>query len=167
MNPIPRRVVTGHKDGIATIIEDKAVEHVLTHEAGFVIADSWATDSMPANIIGSAKIADELFPKIHSNGTLFRYVTIPPDREVKKYFPEQPSSPHPLMHKTETLDYIIILAGEVYLIMEDCETLLKAGDIVIQCATNHAWSNRSNDPCIQIAIILDAKKHSQPSEANH
>lgn len=156
MNSIPRRIVTGHKNGVATIIEDSAVEHVLTHEAGFVIADPWATDSMPANVFKSAEIADELFPKIHPNGTLFRYVTIPPDREVKKFFPDQPNSPHPLMHRTETLDYIIILSGEVYLIMEDCETLLKAGDIVIQCATNHAWSNRSNNSCIQIAIILDA-----------
>ena len=61
------------------------------------------------------------------------------------------------MHKTQTLDYIIILSGELYLIMEDTETLLKAGDIVIQCGTNHAWSNRTEQPCIQLAILLDAK----------
>ncbi len=60
------------------------------------------------------------------------------------------------MHKTQTLDYIIILAGEIYLILEEGETLLKTGDIVIQQATNHAWSNRSDKPCIQLAILLDA-----------
>ena len=56
------------------------------------------------------------------------------------------------------LDYIIILSGELFLIVEDSETLLKAGDIVIQQGTNHAWSNRSNKLCIQLAILLDAKK---------
>lgn len=64
---------------------------------------------------------------------------------------------HPLMHKTQTLDYIIILSGELYLIMEDTETLLKPGDIVIQCGTNHAWSNRTDQPCLQLAILLDAE----------
>ncbi|WP_313093645.1 cupin domain-containing protein [Chryseobacterium flavum] len=65
--------------------------------------------------------------------------------------------PHPMMHQTLTLDYIIILFGELYLIMEEGETLLKPGDIVIQRGTNHAWSNRSDEPCIQLAILIDAK----------
>lgn len=53
--------------------------------------------------------------------------------------------------------YVIILSGELYLILDEQETLLKAGDIVVQLGSNHAWSNRSNKPCIQIAILLDAK----------
>lgn len=61
------------------------------------------------------------------------------------------------MHQTDTLDYIIIISGEIYLIVDEEETLLKAGDIVIQRGTNHAWSNRSDLPCIQLAILLDAK----------
>ncbi|MDX8557874.1 cupin domain-containing protein [Elizabethkingia sp. HX CGY] len=65
--------------------------------------------------------------------------------------------PHPLMHQTKTLDYIVILSGEIYLILEEGETLLKPGDIVIQRGTNHAWSNRSDENCIQLAILLDAK----------
>lgn len=155
---VPRRVVTGHKNGIATIIQDGRVDNVMTHESGFVISDIWATNSMPVDIHTSAKIEDSFYPQLHPNGSLFRYVHIPPDTEVKKYFEPQPGSPHPLMHKTETLDYIIIISGEVYLVMEDSETLLKPGDIVIQCATNHAWSNRTDQPCIQLAILLDAKK---------
>ena len=62
----------------------------------------------------------------------------------------------PFMHKTSTLDCIAILSGEVNLIMEDTETLLKAGDIVIQRSTNHAWTNRSSEPCVMLAIILPA-----------
>ena len=154
---VPRRVVTGHRNGIATIIEDKQVEHVLTNEAGFIVSDPWATDSMPIQSTRCAEIFDEFFPKLHQNGSLFRYVYIPPDSMTKKHFPDRSDAPHPLMHKTQTLDYIIILSGELYLIMEDTETLLKAGDIVIQCGTNHAWSNRTEQPCIQLAILLDAK----------
>lgn len=63
-----------------------------------------------------------------------------------------------MMHQTPTLDYIIILSGELYLIVEDGETLLKPGDIVIQRGTNHAWSNRSTEPCIQLAVLIDAKE---------
>ncbi|WP_262410418.1 cupin domain-containing protein [Flavobacterium johnsoniae] len=62
------------------------------------------------------------------------------------------------MHQTDTLDYIVILAGEIYLIVDEEETLLQAGDIVIQRGTNHAWSNRSDLSCIQLAVLLDAKK---------
>lgn len=154
MKSIPRRVVTGHKNGIATIVEDELVKHVLTHESGFIVSDPWATDSMPVNLEASAEIFPELVPKLHCNGTLFRYVVIPPDTESLKYFPSTPDALHPLMHQTQTVDYIVILSGELYLIMEDTETLLEPGDIVIQRATNHAWSNRSNKPCVQLAILL-------------
>ena len=154
---IPRRVVTGHKDGMATIIEDKQVESVMSNEAGFFISDPWATDSMPVNVEKCAEKIEGFFPKLHKHGSLLRYTCIPPDSMTKAHFPEKSGQPHPLMHKTETLDYIIILSGELYLIMEDCETLLKPGDIVIQRATNHAWSNRSDQPCIQLAILLDSK----------
>lgn len=155
---IPRRVVTGKRGGISTILEDRPVEHVLKNEAGFVISDPWATDGMPANLEKSAEIYDELFPKWHSNGTLFRYVSIPPDSQTRKFYPEIPGQPHPLMHQTETLDYIVILSGELFLVMEDCETLLKPGDIVIQCGAHHAWSNRTEKPCIQLAVLLDAQR---------
>jgi quercetin dioxygenase-like cupin family protein len=154
---IPRRVVTGHKNGVATIIEDGLVNNIVKNDAGFIISDVWATNSMPVDLQQPAKIEDSFWPKIQKNGTLFRYVAIPPDTAVKNHFEIKPGEPHPLMHKTDTLDYIIIISGEVYLMMEDCETLLKPGDIVIQCATNHAWSNRLDIPCIQLAILLDAK----------
>ena len=61
------------------------------------------------------------------------------------------------MHKTKTIDYIIILSGEIYLILDETETLLKAGDVVIQRGTEHAWSNRSKTICRAIAVLIDAK----------
>jgi quercetin dioxygenase-like cupin family protein len=66
-------------------------------------------------------------------------------------------APHPTMHQTNTLDYIIVIKGEVYAVMENGETLLKHGDVLIQRGTNHAWSNRSTAPCIVAAILNGAK----------
>ena len=159
IHKIPRRVITGEKKGKSTIISDGLVSNVSEHIPGLVISDVWTTDTMPVDLSKEVHIENSLFPKTPKNGSYFRYVHIPPDSEIEKHFnvPEKkPNEPHALMHQTKTLDYIIIMAGEIYLIMEEGETLLKAGDIVIQRATNHAWSNRSNRPCIQLAILLDA-----------
>ena len=62
-----------------------------------------------------------------------------------------------MMHRTETLDYGIVLEGEIYLVLDDSETLLKPGDVVIQRGTNHAWSNRSDRVCRMAFILLDGR----------
>jgi quercetin dioxygenase-like cupin family protein len=62
-----------------------------------------------------------------------------------------------MMHKTSTVDYIIVLKGEIYAIMETGEKLLKAGDILIQRGTMHSWSVRTSEPCIVAAILVNAK----------
>lgn len=154
---IPRRIVTGYKDGQSVIIEDQPVSNVSELIPGLVISDIWATDSTPADLGRDITIENTLIPQTPANGTYFRYVSIPPDSELG--IPAlKPNEPHPLMHQTDTLDYIIILSGELYLIMDEGETLLKQGDIVIQKGTNHAWSNRSDQPCIQLAILIDAER---------
>jgi uncharacterized cupin superfamily protein len=61
------------------------------------------------------------------------------------------------MHRTETVDYAIILEGEMHLVLDDSEVLCRAGDVVIQCGTNHAWSNRSGRPCKVAFILIDGK----------
>lgn len=156
---IPRVVVTGHtKDGKSTIIRDNIATNVKEEIPGLVISDIWATNTMPVDLNQELRIPNTLFPDTPKNGSYFRYVKIPPDSALKtSTVAVSNNEAHPLMHKTQTLDYIIILSGEIYLITEDGETLLKAGDIVIQRGTNHAWSNRSDDYCIQLAILLDAK----------
>jgi quercetin dioxygenase-like cupin family protein len=64
---------------------------------------------------------------------------------------------HPLMHRTATIDYAIVLAGEITMVLDDTEVVLKAGDIVVQCGTNHAWSNRSAAPCVIAFVLIDGK----------
>lgn len=159
MTAIPRRIVTGHKDGISVIVEDKKVTNVSEHVPGLIISDIWATNTMPVDLNQDFHVENSLIPDPPKNGTYFRYVSIPPDKEMGIPEITKENGPHPFMHQTESLDYIIILSGEVYLILEGEETLLKTGDIVIQKATNHAWSNRSEQPCIQLAILIDARQN--------
>lgn len=156
---VPRVVVTGHTDkGKSTIIRDKVATNVEEEIPGLIISDIWATNTMPVDLKQELIITNTLFPCTPKNGSYFRYVQIPPDSALKTdELPINAGDPHPLMHKTQTLDYIIILSGEIYLITEEQETLLKAGDIVIQRGTNHAWSNRSKNPCLQLAVLLDAE----------
>lgn len=157
ISAIPRRIVTGLKNGRSLIVEDRKVTNVSEHLPGLLISDIWATNSMPVDLTREVTVDNTLVPDPPKQGSYFRYVSIPPDKDLG--IPEKiANEAHPLMHKTDTLDYIIILSGELYLILDEEETLLKTGDIVIQKGTNHAWSNRSDQPCVQLAILLDASK---------
>jgi len=154
ISKIPRRIVTGNINGKSVVIQDATVTNVSEDFPGLVISDVWATNSMPVDLSKEITIPNTAFPQTPRNGSYFRYVQIPPDQHLGVN--TRKGQPHPLMHQTDTLDYIIILSGEIHLILEEEETLLKAGDIVIQRGTNHAWSNRSESVCIQLAILLDA-----------
>lgn len=154
MNKIPRRIVTGVKDGKSVIVEDEIVSNVVEHVRELYISDIWNTQETPASLGDERRIPNTPFPQTPKKGTFFRYVSIPPDKELG--LEVVPGQPHPLMHQTATLDYIVVLSGELYLIMEEGETRLGPGDIVIQRGTNHAWSNRSNEPAIQLAVLIDA-----------
>jgi len=152
---IPRRIVTGIKNGKSVITDDAIATNVSEHFPGLIISDIWTTNQMPADLSKEIKAENTALPVVPANGSYFRYVSIPPDKDlgIKQLEARQV---HPLMHKTATLDYIIILSGEIYMILDEEETLLRAGDIVIQRGTNHAWSNRSDTHCIQLAVLLHA-----------
>lgn len=171
-----RRVVTGHDgSGKAIVVSDGPAPFVHTTELrpGYSATDIWRTGETPANIAFSAA-EPTLGPRRQlpaKNGTVIRISEIPPDADrvggmdaemSKKIFASlgnasastfAASGVHPLMHRTETIDYAIVLEGELTLILDDSEVLLKAGDVTVQCGTNHAWSNRSGKPC-RIAFIL-------------
>jgi mannose-6-phosphate isomerase-like protein (cupin superfamily) len=109
------------------------------------------------------------------NGTVLRINNFPPESDVagtmdvaaaRKAFAalgnEKASTfgrggRHPLMHRTETIDYAIILEGEIDMLLDDEDVHLKAGDIVIQCGTNHAWVNRSKAACRVAFVLIDGK----------
>ncbi len=172
--PVVRRVVTGHTPaGHATIVEDGPSPAEIRNPArpGFVLRNLWRTDEAPAPVDAPDRIAEHqgLLPPV--GGTLLRVIDFPPDPadpEVHRQqleatfratYPDAEHTgsdreqPHPGMHKTATVDYAIVLHGAITAILDDCETEMQAGDILIQRGTNHAWSNRSGSPA-RIAFVL-------------
>ena len=178
LRPI-RRVVTGHDaDGQAIIAADGRLPTVVELSAvpGTIFHEVWSTQGSPARIDNGPDPSTgpiQLPPPRH--GTRIRFVDIPPDTEnllrqgtekMKDAFQQigdagastvKTGSPHPLMHRTETIDYGIVIAGEITLLLDKGETLLKEGDVVIQRGTNHAWANRTGKPCRMLFILVDGK----------
>ena len=173
-----RRVVTGHDDnGKAIVLSDGEAPFVMTNPArpGYVSTDIWRTNAMPTPVV-SKHDEPTLGPRRQmpeKNGTVFRINRVMPETgEISNMTPEQSkklfaalgneqastfhkNGRHPLMHRTQTIDYVLILSGEIYCVLDDTEVLLKAGDTMIQCGTNHAWSNRSTAPCDIAFILID------------
>jgi mannose-6-phosphate isomerase-like protein (cupin superfamily) len=175
-----RRVVTGHDSaGKAIVVSDGAAPLVHTNplRPGYSSTDIWRTAGMPATIEAAPRestggprrqLPDAL-------GTLIRINTLEPEPEsVRKLDPAAAKSVfaaggnpgastyaaggrHPMMHRTETVDYAIVLEGEVTMILDDSEVLLGTGDVVVQCGTNHAWSNHSDRRCRIAFILIDGR----------
>jgi len=169
-----RRIVTGHNaNGESTILFDDMgtnVTHIPSWD-GLYVTELWVTSEMPINNDGVADQA--LRPMKHDpdpSGSIFRLVEIPPESKTTfnagGIFTELGSSNkpseadarrHPTMHKTNSIDYLIVISGEMTMEMEDGSTLLKQGDCIVQRGTNHAWINSSDTPCLLAAILIDAK----------
>jgi mannose-6-phosphate isomerase-like protein (cupin superfamily) len=139
--------------------------------AGFLL---WATNSSPAGFSFNGDAAQK-DPGINppDNGTLFRVVEFAPlDAAAEAKLPKNlmmnlvgnhapargvPVS-HPLMHRTRTVDYAIIMSGEIDMMLDDKTVHLKAGDVVVQQATNHAWINHGKETCRVLFVLMDAKQ---------
>lgn len=175
-----RRVVTGHdENGKAIVISDGLAPAVRTNplRPGHISVDLWKTDASPVTL--SASESDPtLGPKqIHppKNGTVFRISEIAPEteglrnldaakaKEIFKAMGNENASTagrggrHPFMHRTETIDYAVVLSGEITMLLDDTDIQLKAGDVVIQRGTNHAWSNRSDKPALMLYVLIDGE----------
>jgi hypothetical protein len=168
-----RRVLTGHDaDGKSMLLMDGLAPNVkeMTAMPGLALTDLWETKGAPARNDGSVDNADRpvrLEPP--RGGTILRIVEFPPDSawcgntdgragfdSIGAGHAQDAHSSDPMMHKTASVDYIIVLKGEIYAIMDKGETLLKAGDILVQRGTNHSWSVRGNQPCIIAAVLVSA-----------
>lgn len=165
-----RRVLTGlNADGKSIILKDGPAPNTMEmgSMAGLTVTDLWETRGAPADNSGSADNADR---PIHleppPEGTVFRVVDFPPDALYKDQADAQAgfdsigaghavdaTSADPMMHTTASTDYAIVLEGEVWAVMDEGETLLKAGDVLVQRGTNHSWSVRG-DETARVAFIL-------------
>ncbi len=174
-----RRIVTGHdEDGQAVFLEDGPPPRMieLGGEGGTVFYELWNTRGTPVGIARAMAEPPEnevsLAPP--ANGTRIRIVDFPPEDErvadvsadeARERFAEigaadasqhgGADSRHPFMHRTETVDYGIVLEGEITLILDREERTVRAGDIVVQCGTNHGWANRSGAPCRVAFVLID------------
>ena len=172
LKPI-RRVVTGHDaNGKSVIVSDGPSPHVLTipGRTDFGLTNLWVTDTSPASNAGKADAAARpVVLEPPARGSIFRVVEFPPDRTGgfdrtaafasmgADHAMDPDASRHPGMHKTSTVDYAIVLSGEIWALTDEGETLLKAGDCLVQRGTNHAWSNRSAQPCLVAFILISAQ----------
>ena len=176
-----RRIVTGHNaTGQAIIQEDGPPPRVqqIGGQIGPIFYEVWNTRATPAPIDRAAGEPPEsgivLAPP--RNGTRIRVLDIPPeDSSLAQMTPEQArayfaeigaadasshtgeGSRHAHMHRTETIDYGIVIEGELVLIVDEGETVVRAGDIVIQRGTNHGWANRSGKNCRIVFVLIDGQ----------
>ena len=169
-----RRIVTGHDDqGRSVFVMDDASPFVFTPAPGApTVTELWETREAPASNAGNDEVMDHKFgilpPK---SGSVFRIIEYRPDKERFASYDREAAfhamgadkaldrgAPrHPGFHKTDTIDYVIVLEGEIYALMDEGERLMRAGDVLIQRGTNHAWSNRTDKPCIVMFVLIDAK----------
>jgi mannose-6-phosphate isomerase-like protein (cupin superfamily) len=170
-----RRIVTGHNEaGRSIILMDGPAPNYLPllFSPKAVGSLLWITDSAPATNSGDKDTAPAGLrvptPPQHRGGTVFRVTDFPPDSEygdtsqitMAKHgaqVSEQGRERHFLYHKTNTVDYAIVLEGEIWAIVDEDEVLMKAGDVLIQRGTAHAWSNRSDKVCRMAFILIDAQ----------
>lgn len=185
--PHIHRVVTGHSEaGKAIIVSDGSLALVkeLANIPGTVFHEVWNTRGTPPVIDNGPDptIGDLVLPP-PANGTRIRFVDIPPDTteflthgaaRMQAAFSEvgdasastvNTGSPHPLMHRTESIDYGLVIEGEMTLVLDDNEVELRPGSVVIQRGTNHAWANRSGRPCRMLFVLIDAQYAPEITEA--
>lgn len=171
-----RRVVTGHNaNGVATVISDGPATSILSrpNRPGVTLANLWQNDTTPAAMERhDDPVEGPLILHPPADGAVFRIVQFDPEDpealaklDGKAAFAEMgagdtvvANARHPFMHRTNSLDYSVVLTGEIYMMMDEEEYLLKAGDVVVQQGTNHAWSNRGTEPCQIAFILIDAEK---------
>ncbi|MEO0500825.1 MAG: cupin domain-containing protein [Pseudomonadota bacterium] len=175
-----RRIVTGHDaDGRAVVLSDGAPPRVQGFGGGrgTVFHELWATRETPAPIEAGADEPEEGAVSLPppANGTRIRIVDFPPEddeaevsaEEARALFAETGAAEasrhvgagtrHAFMHRTESIDYGIVLEGEITLILDVGETIVRTGDIVIQRGTNHGWANRSGVPARVCFVLIDGR----------
>lgn len=175
-----RRIVTGHDEaGKATFLSDAPPTRVqlIGGPGGPTFFEIWNTRETPILIDrDSGEPAESgLVLAPPQGGTRLRVIDFPPEGDAIRNLTEaqaaekfesmgggdasrsRAGAPHPLMHRTQTLDYGVVIEGEITLVLDEGETTIRAGDIVIQRGTNHAWANRSGANCRMAFVLIDGE----------
>jgi mannose-6-phosphate isomerase-like protein (cupin superfamily) len=167
-----RRVVTGHDaSGRAVVLIDgNAPNAKLRKASGLTSTLLWVTDGSPADNSGSSDAADrEIGVAPPPRGSIFRVVDFPPAAEAgavdnaamlkEMGLSGGPADPrHATMHRTRSVDYAVVLWGEIDMLLDDSEVHLRAGDVLVQRGTSHAWENRGKESCRVAFVLVDAEE---------
>ena len=170
-----RRIITGHNsEGKSIITIDGPPARSIGEDVGGLF-EIWNTDGNLIDTTDSIDRADtDIILSPPENGSKFRYFQINPTPEgvpmeimqeiaadafekIGAAHHRIDTSKHPAMHKTDTIDYIILLEGDVTLILDEEEVRLKPHDVVVQRGTNHAWVNNGDEPALLIAGLIDSE----------
>jgi hypothetical protein len=175
--PVRRIVTADDAQGRSRIAEDAPASAIRTvaERPGYRAVNVWRTESAPAPIDAADGIAAHkgILPPANG-GSILRIIDFPPEaadpaerkRQIAATFGgifsdaqhDKRAGAHPGMHRTETVDYAIILEGEIWAVMDQGETLMRTGDVLVQRGTNHAWANRSKKTARIAFVLLDGKR---------
>lgn len=151
--PNIRRVVTGHDGkGKAVVAIDEVSRDVMSFRPGATITNVWSTTGFPADNMGKADAAKEITGTTRDNGTVFRVIEYAPGVT-------------PRNHRTSSIDYAVVLSGEIDMELDDQVVTLRAGDVLVQRGTVHNWVNRSEAPCVIAFVLIAARPVEQEGKA--
>jgi quercetin dioxygenase-like cupin family protein len=137
-----RRVVTGHDAHGKAIVTADDVLPGRSMRAGVTAAVAWTSEGFPVDNNGDADEGKRQTGTTHANGTVFRIIEFAPGNAGRD-------------HRTDSIDYLCVLSGEIDMDIDGAEVHLKAGDVMVQRGTIHNWINRGREPCV-IAFVLIA-----------
>ncbi len=140
-----RRVITGHDaNGKAVVKIDEVAKNVSSGRPGATAVNIWTTEGFPVNNDGDVDEGQRKVATTLKNGTIFRIIEFAPGLAARN-------------HRTDSIDYIVVISGEIEMELDDTLVRLKAGDVMVQRGTIHNWINRGTAPCVLAVILVDAK----------
>jgi len=140
-----RRVVTGHDDqGRARVLIDETVKNVASQRPGALYSVIWSSEGFPINNDGDDDPSGKKIGTTIPNGTVFRVVSFGPGVA-------------PRNHRTDSIDYAVVMSGEIDMELDIGKVHLKAGDVLVQRGTIHNWVNNGSEPCVIAFTLVSAK----------
>jgi len=140
-----RRVVTGHDaNGRAVVKIDEVSKNLVSGRPCQMACVVWTTESFPVDNTGDGDQGLRQVGTTLNNGTVFRIVEFGPGVA-------------PRNHRTDSIDYAVVMSGEIDMVLDDTVVQLKAGDVLVQRGTIHNWINRGTEPCVMAFVLIDAK----------
>ncbi len=151
-----RRVVTGHDENLkAFIVSDAPASNSRTRIEGHCSTLIWATDTMPTDITSDEDMGErQMGTSPPPNGTRFCVHEIEPGIDYE-----------PTFHRTDTIDYVLIIKGKLKMKLDKDETVLGPGDVVVMRGTGHSWTNVGDETCIVAFVLIDSEKLEVPGLA--